>query len=96
MRELRIQFISANVLLQQSGSYFGWSRRDRFLRNWGSRDRLSVPHGNPGRGLDTDEGYQVTCERPTPIEQSVVPVKFRVMDRVSFALKSVSQITVSR
>jgi hypothetical protein len=38
----------------------------------------------------------MTRQCPTPIEQTVVAIKFGVMDRVSFALERVSQVTVSR
>ena len=68
MRELGIKFVSANVLSHHSGGHFDLRYRDRFLRNQGSRYGRSVPLRNLRRGFDTDERYQVTRQRPTPIE----------------------------
>src|SRR5207302_4138864 len=96
MREVRIQFVSANVLTQQSGSHLDLRYRDRFLRNRGSRCERSVPLRNLRFGFDTDKRYQVTSQRPAPIEETMIAVKFCVVDRISFAQQCVSQITVGR
>src|SRR6185436_8289063 len=95
MRDLRVQFISANVLSHQRGSHFDLSCCDSLS---GSRGllRLSPLRKNLRFGFDTDERDQVTPERATPIEQAVVAVKLGVVDRISFACERVSQITVSR
>src|SRR5258708_1947422 len=95
MRELRVQFISANVLSHQSGSHFDLSCCDRLS---GSRGLLglSALRKNLRFGFDTDERDQVTRQRPAPIEQAVVAVKLGVVDRISLAQQSVSQITISR
>src|SRR5436190_23616018 len=37
----------------------------------------------------------MTRQRPTPIEESMIPVKFRVVEVVSFTPQRVSQIMVS-
>src|SRR4026207_287539 len=96
MRELQVQLISANVTFQQSGGHFYISGRERFATDQGWCCSLPARQRNLRLRFDTNERDEVTRQRPTPIEQSVVPIKFSVVDRVSFALERVFQITVSR
>src|ERR1043165_629708 len=96
MHELWVKFVSADVLSQQSGSHFAVGRRDRFLRNRRARGGRSVALRTLRRWFDADERYQVTRQRPAPIQHPMIAVKFGVVDGVSFARECVSQITVSR
>src|SRR6185295_12515704 len=96
MRELRIDFVSANVLSHQSGRHFDLRYRDGFLRNRGSRRGRSVSLRNLRRVFDSDKRDEVACQRPTPIEHAMVAIELSVVDRVSLALERVSQITVGR
>src|SRR6185369_11955897 len=96
MSKLRIEFVSANVLSQQSSGHFHLSHRDRFLRSRGSRRGCFVLLRNLSRVFVTEKRDEMACQRPTPIQHAMVPIILSVVDRISFTLQRVAQITVGR